>query len=100
MFKVLKAGNIWELWTLMFNREEKLAIGRQYLKTKKARGGIGNNQYMKPGASIGSTAEMLAKEHNVSAGSVKLWAKLAEQDDFKKLVLGYLALAKSTIANG
>lgn len=76
------------------SQQDKIAIGREYLAKRKSRGGIGNNQHTKAIAGTGSTAYLLAQKYNVSEKSIKLWAKLAEQERFNKLAQQYFSSAK------
>ena len=60
----------------------KLALGRRYNRTKKARGGTGANQHKQKGQidlSATNTAANLAAEHSVSEATVKRAGKFADE---------------------
>jgi N6-adenosine-specific RNA methylase IME4 len=58
----------------------KLALGRRYNRTKKAKGGTGANQHKQMGQiEPSATAEILARQHSVSAATVKRAGKFAEE---------------------
>ena len=60
--------------------QRKIIIGRRYNREKKIRGGTGSNQYVQSDQNDRSakTSERLAKENNVSAPTVRRYAKDSE----------------------
>jgi hypothetical protein len=64
--------------------QRKIIIGRRYNREKKKQGGTGNNQYKEQrGQNVPSakTSEKIAKENNISARTVKRYAKDSDYFD-------------------